>query len=364
MGGARQRAPAPPAARLHAGLCPSGDRHPAGPLGHAGGAGRGLRADGAGQRPAAAPGHRPCAQERADPLGHAAGTRLRRSALWGGADRDRLRLAGHGQLCRAGDPVAGFPCDHGLHRRRLGRLRADQPRRRPRLHVPRPADPRHRLMATLLVERAATETVPAEVGQAAQAWYQLRRSPLALIGLAILLLVLFTMVTAPWIAPFDPYAINLRQRLLPPGPVHWFGTDEVGRDLFSRVLYGSRASCGTGFAIVGIAASIGTVVGCLSGLVGRRADTVIMRLMDVVLALPSLVLSIALAAALGPSLFNAMLAVAFVRIPFYVRLARGQALSLRERNYVKVARTFGASPGYILFRHILPNALAPIIVQA
>jgi peptide/nickel transport system permease protein len=219
-------------------------------------------------------------------------------------------------------------------------------------------------MATLLVERAATETVPAEVGQAAQAWYQLRRSPLALIGLAILLLVLFTMVTAPWIAPFDPYAINLRQRLLPPGPVHWFGTDEVGRDLFSRVLYGSRASCGTGFAIVGIAASIGTVVGCLSGLVGRRADTVIMRLMDVVLALPSLVLSIALAAALGPSLFNAMLAVAFVRIPFYVRLARGQALSLRERNYVKVARTFGASPGYILFRHILPNALAPIIVQA
>ncbi len=195
-------------------------------------------------------------------------------------------------------------------------------------------------------------------------WYQVRRSPLTIVGIVILLLALAAMAFAPYIAPFDPYAIDLRARLSAPGAMHWFGTDEVGRDLFSRVIYGARASVGVGFAIVGIAATCGTIVGCFTGMVGGRTDTVIMRVMDVILSFPSLVLSMALAAALGPSLFNAMLAVAFVRIPFYVRLARGQALSLRERAYVKAALTFGAPTGQILRRHIAPNAMSPIIVQA
>ncbi|WP_290687332.1 MULTISPECIES: D,D-dipeptide ABC transporter permease [unclassified Haematobacter] len=195
-------------------------------------------------------------------------------------------------------------------------------------------------------------------------WYLSRRSPLTLIGVAIIILVLILIVFAPWIAPYDPDKISLTARLRPPSMDHWFGTDEVGRDLFSRVVFGARASCGAAFMIVLISTTIGVVIGCLSGVLGGRFDTGIMRLMDVIMALPALVLSMALAAALGPSLFNSMLAVAVVRIPAYVRLARGQTLSLREQVFVKASRSYGASPLYILRWHILPNAMPPIIVQA
>lgn len=195
-------------------------------------------------------------------------------------------------------------------------------------------------------------------------WYLSRRSPLTLLGAGIITLVLIMIIFAPWIAPYNPDKISLTARLAPPSTAHWFGTDEVGRDLFSRVVYGARASCGAAFMIVLISMSIGVMIGCLSGVLGGRIDTGIMRLMDVVMALPALVLAMALAAALGPSLFNSMLAVAIVRIPAYVRLARGQTLSLREQVYVKASRTYGASPFYILRWHILPNAMSPIIVQA
>jgi peptide/nickel transport system permease protein len=172
------------------------------------------------------------------------------------------------------------------------------------------------------------------------------------------------MVLAPWIAPYDPNALDLRARLAAPGAVHWLGTDQVGRDLLSRIIWGSRVSVTIGVAIVFFSMSIGTILGAFSGLVGGRTDTVIMRLMDVLLSFPSFVMAMALAAALGPDLINAMLAIAVVRIPFYVRLARGQALSLRERAYVKAAVTFGASKRQIVLRHIIPNAMAPIIVQS
>ncbi|MFJ6324354.1 MULTISPECIES: D,D-dipeptide ABC transporter permease [unclassified Rhizobium] len=195
-------------------------------------------------------------------------------------------------------------------------------------------------------------------------WYLSRRSPLTLVGTAIILLLVFIIITAPWIVPYNPDKVSLTARLLPPSAAHWFGTDEVGRDLFSRVIYGSRASCGAAFMIVLISMSVGVLIGCFSGVVGGRIDTGIMRLMDVIMALPALVLAMALAAALGPSLFNSMLAVAIVRIPAYVRLARGQTLSLREQIFVKASRTFGASPFYILRWHILPNVMSPIIVQS
>jgi peptide/nickel transport system permease protein len=195
-------------------------------------------------------------------------------------------------------------------------------------------------------------------------WYQVRHSPLTIAGALIMLLVFTCMLLAPHIAPYDPNAIALRERLASPSLAHPFGTDEVGRDLLSRVIFGARASVGVGLSIVGISMSIGTLIGAFSGLVGGRTDTVIMRFMDVLLSFPPLVMAMALAAALGPSLFNAMLAIAVVRIPFYVRLARGQALGLRERPYVKAAVTFGASPLAIVRRHILPNAMAPIIVQS
>ena len=180
----------------------------------------------------------------------------------------------------------------------------------------------------------------------------------------IIALVLLLLPLAPWMAPHDPNAVNLEQRLLPPSAAHWFGTDEVGRDLFSRILYGSQQSVSVGLFVVAVAGVIGTLLGCISGIMGGKVDTVLMRVTDIVLSVPSLVLTMALAAALGPSLFNAMLAITVVRIPFYVRLARGQALIIREMNYAKAANTFGASRWHVVRWHVARNALPPLIVQA
>jgi len=195
-------------------------------------------------------------------------------------------------------------------------------------------------------------------------WFRVRGSPLTLAGFAIAVLVLVVIVAAPLIAPYPPDKIALIARLRPPSAAHPFGTDEVGRDILSRVIFGARASCGTAFAIIALSTVSGAVIGGLSGVVGGVVDTAVMRAMDVALALPALILAMALAAALGPSLFNAMLAIAIVRIPAYVRLARSQTLALRHRTYVRAARSFGASPLYLLRWHILPNALSPIMVQA
>jgi peptide/nickel transport system permease protein len=194
-------------------------------------------------------------------------------------------------------------------------------------------------------------------------WYQLRRSPMMLLGLVLIALMCLAALLAPLLAGHDPDAIDLGSRLLPPSAMHFFGTDEVGRDLFSRVLYGARQSIGVGIFVAFVASAIGSVIGCFSGIIGRTVDTVIMRAMDIVLSVPSLVLTMALAAALGPSLFNAMIAITIVRIPYYVRLARGQTLSIREMAYVQAARTFGAGRTHIVRWHVLRNALPPVIVQ-
>lgn len=193
--------------------------------------------------------------------------------------------------------------------------------------------------------------------------YQVRRSPLTIAGLVITLLVLICMAFAPWLASHDPNALNLAQRLAEPSAEHWFGTDEVGRDLFSRVLYGSRQSVGVGLFVAFASCLAGGVLGCLSGIIGGRFDALVMRLMDIMLSVPSLVLIMALAAALGPSLFNAMLAITVVRIPFYVRLARGQALSIRQMGYVKAAETFGSGRWHIVSWHVGRNAMPPLLVQ-
>jgi len=195
-------------------------------------------------------------------------------------------------------------------------------------------------------------------------FYRLRSSPLTLVGLVMIVFVLLTLLLAPWIATHDPNAINLKMRLLSPSAEHWFGTDEVGRDLFSRVIFGGQLSVGVGIFVVAIAGVSGTLIGCISGIMGGKVDTVLMRIMDVVLSVPSLVITMALAAALGPSLINAMFAMALVRIPFYVRLARGQALTIREMPYVKAAKIFGASNWQVLRWHVARNAMAPLIVQA
>ncbi|MBS3649346.1 D,D-dipeptide ABC transporter permease [Pseudaminobacter sp. 19-2017] len=195
-------------------------------------------------------------------------------------------------------------------------------------------------------------------------FYRIRQQPQMIVGMIIVALVLCTMVFAPWIAPYEPTKLDILNRLAPPSGNHWFGTDQIGRDIFSRVIYGSRISVTVGLGVVLLAMRTGAVIGAFSGLAGGKVDTAIMRIMDVMLSFPSFVMAIALASALGPSLTNAMLAIAVLRIPFYVRLARGQALSLRERSYVKAAETFGSSRIRIVWRHIVPNALPPILVQA
>lgn len=194
-------------------------------------------------------------------------------------------------------------------------------------------------------------------------WYQLRRSPMMLLGLLLIILMCLAAILAPLLTAHDPNAIDLGSRLLPPSAAHFFGTDEVGRDLFSRVLYGARQSIGVGIFVAFVASAIGSVIGCFSGVIGRTVDTIIMRTMDIVLSVPSLVLTMALAAALGPSLFNAMIAITIVRIPYYVRLARGQTQSIREMAYVQAAKTFGAGRRHIVRWHVLRNALPPVIVQ-
>lgn len=201
-----------------------------------------------------------------------------------------------------------------------------------------------------------------------EAWkrrlWMVRKSPLTVIGGGIILLMLGLMIFAPWLVPKDPNAINLAERLQAPGAGHWFGTDEVGRDLFSRVLMGTQQSVAAGLAVVLLAGGSGSLLGCLSGMMGGKSDAIIMRLMDIMLSIPSLVLTMALAAALGPSLFNAMLAIAIVRIPFYVRLARGQTLIVKQHTFVEASMTFGASRWHLINWHVLRNALPPLVVQA
>lgn len=191
-----------------------------------------------------------------------------------------------------------------------------------------------------------------------------RRPIMAWVGFVLVIVPVIASLLAPWLATHDPNQVNLTRRLQPPSAEHWFGTDEVGRDLFSRVLDGGRRSIGAGIGVVLIAASTGIVLGGLSGWFGGKLDLILMRVMDVILAFPALVLAMALAAALGPGLISSVLAVAFVRVPVYVRLVRAQVLSLREREYVTAAVAAGAPTWHILRRHLIPNSLPPVVVQA
>lgn len=188
------------------------------------------------------------------------------------------------------------------------------------------------------------------------------RRPLMAVALAVVVVVLIAAVFAPWVTRYDPNAMDLRSVLEPPSLTHWAGTDELGRDLFSRLVYGARPSIAAGFGIVLIGAVAGILIGTLSGLRSGWVDTLIMRSTDVVMALPGLVVALALTAALGPSLFNAVIALGLLSIPAYVRVSRGQALALREREYVLAARASGAGTWHLLTRHLLPNVLPPVLV--
>lgn len=190
------------------------------------------------------------------------------------------------------------------------------------------------------------------------------KNPLIRVGLLLVVVPVLASIFAPWLSKHDPNHVDLTRRLRPPSAEHWFGTDEVGRDIFARVLDGGRRSIGAGLGVVLLAGTVGTILGGLSGWFGGRFDLVMMRAMDIILAFPGLVLAMALAAAMGPGLTSSVLAVAFVRIPVYVRLVRSQVLSLREREFIEAAVALGAPTPRVLLRHLLPNSMAPVIVQA
>jgi len=190
------------------------------------------------------------------------------------------------------------------------------------------------------------------------------KSPLTLMGFVIFIGLVLAAALAPYLAPYDPYEIRLDITFQPPNMEHPFGTDEMGRDILSRVLWGSRISLRVGLVVVGISLCIGTILGSLAGYLGGLVDEVIMRFTDLVLAFPSIILALALAAALGPSLDNAMIAICATWWPWYARLVRGQVLSVREAGFVEAAKCIGASDIRILFRHILPNSFGPVIVNA
>ena len=186
----------------------------------------------------------------------------------------------------------------------------------------------------------------------------------AVFGLLVILLFALLAVFAPVLAPFDPLAQDIPNGLAPPSPDHWMGTDKLGRDIFSRMLYGARISLGAGLGVVIMAGLVGISVGIIAGYVGGWPDEALMRVTDIFFAFPSLILAMAIAGALGPSLQNALIAVAVVTWPVYARLIRGQVLVLRDREFVVAARAVGASHSLILRRHLFPNTLSPLLVQA
>lgn len=191
----------------------------------------------------------------------------------------------------------------------------------------------------------------------------LLRHPYLLIGGVMLFFLILLAILAPWIAPEGYNDQKLSLRLLPPGGEHWFGTDDFGRDILSRVLYGARISLLIGTSSVIGSILVGAFLGLLAGYFGRWVDQLISRLFDILLAFPSILLAIAIVAILGPSLFNALVAISIVNIPTYGRLMRARVLSLREEEYVLAAHTVGLRQWRILFRHILPNSITPILVQ-
>jgi peptide/nickel transport system permease protein len=204
----------------------------------------------------------------------------------------------------------------------------------------------------------------AKLGQVYRGWLQFKRNRLAVLGLAIVLALVLAAVFAPWIATHNPYEQNLAQRLLPPGSAgHWLGTDEFGRDIFSRLIYGARITLYIVVLVALIAAPIGLIVGTAAGYLGGWVDAALMRVTDVFLAFPSLILALAFVAALGPGIENAVIAIALTSWPPYARIARAETLTIRNSDFIAVARIQGAGTGRILFRHVMPLCVSSLTVR-
>jgi len=197
----------------------------------------------------------------------------------------------------------------------------------------------------------------------ARAWRRLKRRKGAVAALVVVVLLVTLAILAPLVAPYDATLTSFTQVRKPPSWLHWFGTDEVGRDVLSRVIFGARASLGAGLVSVSIAVGAGVPLGLLAGYAGGWIDAVLSRLVDAMLAIPFLILAIALSAFLGPSLRNAMIAIGVTATPVFVRLTRGQTLAAKVEDYVEAARAVGNPHWRIALRHVLPNIVPPLLVQ-
>jgi peptide/nickel transport system permease protein len=192
---------------------------------------------------------------------------------------------------------------------------------------------------------------------------RLRGNEIAILGGTLVGLLLLVALLAPWLATHDPERLSMTTRLRPPSSQFWFGTDEFGRDLYSRIVYGSRISLAVAATVILIATSVGVTLGAIGAYRGGRWDEGVMRLADIFMAFPDLVLAMALSAALGANLMSAIIAVSIVWWPTYARLIRGQILGLKQQAFVEAARTLGAGEGRIITRHLVPNTLSPLLVR-
>lgn len=218
------------------------------------------------------------------------------------------------------------------------------------------------LRAYLTTERPASRR-QARLGQYYRQWLALKQNPLALLGLAIVITLLAVAALAPWIAPYDPIAQNLDQRLLAPSAKHFFGTDALGRDIFSRILHGTRVTLVIVLLVVISVGPVGLLIGTLSGYFGGAIDTILMRITDIFLAFPRLVLALAFVAVLGPGIENAVIAIACTAWPPYARVARAETMVIRNADYIAAVRLQGASHGRVVLKHVIPMCIPSVIVR-
>lgn len=209
------------------------------------------------------------------------------------------------------------------------------------------------------------ETKSKKKSQWVSVWKRLKKNKMAVAGLIILSLICFLAVFADVFFDYETMVIqqSAALRLKPPSPQHWLGTDEVGRDILARIVHGARVSLPVAFATIVIASVAGGILGAVAGYGSKMADNLIMRFMDIFLAIPSILMSIALVSALGPSMGNLLLAISISNIPPFARIVRSSVLTIRNEEYIEAARAIGAHDWRIIFRHIIPNCMAPIIVQ-
>lgn len=218
-------------------------------------------------------------------------------------------------------------------------------------------------MRAWLLDDSPTSRGQAAAGRAYRVTTALLRNPLAVVGGLIILALILTAIFAPWIAPESPIGQDLANRLLPPSADHWMGTDELGRDIFSRVVYGARITLMIVALVAIISAPLGLLIGAVSGYFGGWVDRVLMGITDVFLSMPKLILALAFAAALGPGIENAIIAIAITTWPAYARIARAETLTLRNSEFIAATRLLGASHTRLITRHILPLCTSSMIIR-